>query len=279
MSLSEPPGTRPGDDVAATPLAAELAKALKVDLSTIEPAAGTGPITELDVREAVRAVAEAARTLEPAETIALARPGAAATAPLTVSAAAPAAGLVAAAERHPVAEDTDLVLHSVAATLGRHPRLNAHLVAGELRLFDQVNLGFSVLVHGVLTFPVLRGAERAGVAELSRERCRLAARARNGELQTWERAGGTFTVSDLGPLGVDTFTAAPVPAQVAILGLGRLAERPAVVAGTLTARSELPLSLTFDPRAVDGAAAARFLTDLGALLDDAELLCAGAEEA
>ncbi len=284
MSLSEPPGTPSGDDaVAATPLAVELAKALKVELRTIRPAAGSGPITELDVREAVRTIAEAARTPEPAETIVLAEQRgqpAGGTAPLlTVSATTPVGALAAAVEGDPTAELVDLVLYAVAATLGRHPELNAHLVDDEIRLFEEVNLGFSVVLDEGLVFPVLRGTGQASLAELVQERRRLAQGARSAELKPWELAGGTFTVCDLGPLGVVAFTPAPALPQVAALGVSRLEERPAVVDGALTARSELPLSLRFDSRGVDAAAAARFLHDLADLLDDAGRLGTGGEPA
>jgi pyruvate dehydrogenase E2 component (dihydrolipoamide acetyltransferase) len=113
--------------------------------------------------------------------------------------------------------------------------------------------------------PVLRDVAGLGLKQLARERAALVRRAQAGALTPEELAGGTFTLTNLGALGVDAFTPVLNPPQVAILGLGRV--RPVVGASETGARRVVWLSLTFDHRAVDGAPAARLLADIADLVE------------
>jgi pyruvate dehydrogenase E2 component (dihydrolipoyllysine-residue acetyltransferase) len=111
--------------------------------------------------------------------------------------------------------------------------------------------------------PVIRDADRRPLAEIARDRDDLAAKAQAGTLTLDELEGGTFTISNLGSFGADAFTPIVNPPQCAILGVGRIVDKPVAVAGQVEIRPMLWLSLTFDHRIVDGAPAARFLQQLG----------------
>lgn len=255
----------------ATPLAIDLARALKVDLETIQPAAGAGPITELDVREAVRALAGRARSPRVAETRALGPGTDVATTVGSLHTIRRSAG-VASSLRGPDRADesalTDIVLQRVGAGLLRAGSLNAHLVDREVRLFDEVHLGFSVVVGESLLLPVLRDVARADPSDLATERRRLAAAAAAGELRSWELEGATFSVFDAGLFEADSFEPVPIAPQVAVLGLGRIRERPAITSEGVTAHAETSLSLTYDARVAGDVIAARFLAELARALDE-----------
>ena len=156
----------------------------------------------------------------------------------------------------PAASVTDLLHLAIACTLVGHPLLNAAW-SDEVVPSEAVNLAFVVEgADGMLT-PSIIGADRRDLAGLAAERIRLTAAALAGRLRGEELLSGTFTVSNLGPLGIHRFRAMVLPPQAAILAVG--APDPA---GRLT------LTLTCDHRIVDGAPAARFLADLGARLAD-----------
>ncbi len=268
MTPSAQSGAPAGDEPAATPLAVELAKVLEVDLRTIRPAAGTGPITELDVREAVRAVADSARALDPVETVSLPRTLTQPTSQLlTLSTTTAVGAALTAVQDDKAMELFDAVVHSAASVLGRHPKLNAHLIDQELRLFEAVNLGFAVTLGDGQVFPVIRQAQQHELAELSRERRALSEKALDGDLKAWETDAATFAVADVGSLGMDILALAPIPPLVAMLAVGRLLERPALGHGGLVSRPELSLSLSVDSRVADAPTAARFLSDMGAVLE------------
>lgn len=150
----------------------------------------------------------------------------------------------------------DLVLAAAARALSRHPAVNATLEEETISRWRTVDLGMAVAVEAGLVVPVIRDAERLSLAELRAEAGRLAALAREGGLGFADLEGASFTVSNLGGLGIDSFTPIVNPPQVAILGVGRIRE------GAMT------LSLTIDHRALDGAPGAEFLADLAGVLED-----------
>jgi pyruvate dehydrogenase E2 component (dihydrolipoamide acetyltransferase) len=164
------------------------------------------------------------------------------------------------------------LLAAVARTLTRHPLLNAELVGEQVLVYEPVNLGMAVAVPDGLIVAVVRDAHRKSLAELAAEAEALAARARGGKLAYADIEGGTFTVSNLGMLGVDGGFPLPRPPEGAILLVGRCEPRPAVVDGALVIREQAWFSLTFDHRFIDGAAGAAFLKDLDDTLDQPETL-------
>jgi len=171
---------------------------------------------------------------------------------------------------------TVLVMKAVAAALGEFPRFNASLdlEAEELVLKRYVHLGVALDSERGLLVPTIRDVDRKSLAELAVELRDLAERVRAGEVTPRDMAGGTFTVSNVGPLGGTHFTPIINHPQVSILGLGRARLQP-VVRGTLddyevVPRLLLPLSLGFDHRVIDGADAARFAGRIIEMLGDVE---------
>src|SRR5690606_36847650 len=129
-----------------------------------------------------------------------------------------------------------------------------------VRRYRRVDLAFAVATDGGLIAPIVRDADRKGLAELAAEARDLAARARAGRLRPAEYQGGTFTVSNLGMFGIDELYAIVNPPQAGILGLGAAGPRPVVRDGAIVTATVMTCTLSADHRVLDGAAAARFLT-------------------
>ncbi len=165
---------------------------------------------------------------------------------------------------------TPLVLKAVAATLKKHPIFNASLdeVANEIVLKDYIHLGIAVDTEAGLIVPVLRDVDKRSVLELAKELEQLAQRARDRKVTADELKGGTFTISNQGAIGGAHFTPIVNKPEVAILGLGRGAMKPVVRDGKVEVRMMTPLGLSYDHRVIDGGAAARFIVDLVAALQD-----------
>jgi len=161
----------------------------------------------------------------------------------------------------------DLVLKATAKSLSEDRRLNASLAEGELRVWQEINIGIAVAVEDGLVVPVVRNADRKSLLEIARETRELAERARARKLTLQELEGATFTVTNLGGFGVLTFTPiVPLP-QIAILGVGMMEERPVIREGQVVPRKMMNLCLVFDHRAVDGAQAAQFLQKVKTALE------------
>jgi pyruvate dehydrogenase E2 component (dihydrolipoamide acetyltransferase) len=152
---------------------------------------------------------------------------------------------------------SDALLAVCARALRSHPTVNASFDGDALVLHDDINLGIAVAVETGLIVPVMRGADQLSLAELRGERERLTAAAEAQKLAAADLTGATFTVSNLGPLGIERFRALVVPPQAAILAVG-----------ALTGDATIALSLSCDHRVLDGAAGARFLVELVGLLED-----------
>ncbi len=162
---------------------------------------------------------------------------------------------------------TDIIVSIVSRVLRDHPRLNSSLVTGdtgspEIAEWNEVNIGVAVALDAGLVVPVIRDADRKPLQTISQELGELAESARAGRLAPDTLQGGTFTITNLGQMEVDGFTPIINPPQAAILGIGRIAKRPAVVDDVVVARSQVTLSLTFDHRIVDGAPGGAFLRDV-----------------
>jgi len=154
---------------------------------------------------------------------------------------------------------SDLVCAAVVRALGEHPGLNVSFDGDALIHHPVVNVGLAMALDDGLVVACVRDAQARSVAELAAERRRLDAAGRAGRLKPQDLMDATFTITNLGPFGVERFRALVPPPQAAILALG--AVRPALVPGSEPPRwgRALALSLTCDHRAVDGAPAARFL--------------------
>ncbi|CAJ0696250.1 dihydrolipoamide acetyltransferase family protein [Ralstonia wenshanensis] len=165
---------------------------------------------------------------------------------------------------------TAFVLRAVALALREHPRLNARLQEKEIELMPDVNIGLAVSLDEGLMVPVLRNVDTQSVADIAAESRRLAAGARAGTLSAGSYQHGTFTVTNLGMTGIDSFTPIINVPQVAILGVTRVAKRAVVKDDSIVIAPMMGLHLIFDHRAVDGYPAARFLTDLKTRLETLE---------
>lgn len=154
---------------------------------------------------------------------------------------------------------TDLMIQAVARALKRHPRLNARLTDAGIALLDEIHVGMAVALDEGLIVPVIRNADRKTLAEIGAETKVMGEKARTGQLKLEDVSGGTFTISNLGTYGVDAFTPIINLGETAILGVGRIVEKPAVHRSEITRRSMMTLSLTIDHRLIDGAPAAVFL--------------------
>jgi pyruvate dehydrogenase E2 component (dihydrolipoamide acetyltransferase) len=154
-----------------------------------------------------------------------------------------------------------LVLRACVAGLLRYPPLNSRFdaTAGEIELLGPVHLGFAAQTDRGLVVPVIKDAHARSTLEIAAELRRLAVGAREGTLQPVEMVGSTFTVSNYGAFGVDGGTAIINHPEVAILGVGRIIEKPWVFEGTVAARAVVQLSLSFDHRVMDGGDAGGFL--------------------
>jgi pyruvate dehydrogenase E2 component (dihydrolipoamide acetyltransferase) len=154
------------------------------------------------------------------------------------------------------------------ATLKEFPDFNSSLDGEELILKRYYNIGFAADTPEGLVVPVIKGADGKGLLEIARELAELSARAREGKLGLDQISGSTFTISSLGGIGGTSFTPIVNAPEVAILGVTRAATKPVWNGNEFVPRLMLPLSLSYDHRVIDGAAAARFVVHLAGVLSD-----------
>jgi len=160
------------------------------------------------------------------------------------------------------------LVKACVAALQRHPELNASLDGDQLVLKRYFHIGFAADTPSGLVVPVVKDADRKGVLEIAAEAAELARKAREGKLGPGDISGGTFSISSLGGIGGSYFTPIINAPEVAILGASRSVTKPVWDGHEFRPRLLLPLSLSYDHRVVDGAAAARFITTLAGLLAD-----------
>jgi pyruvate dehydrogenase E2 component (dihydrolipoamide acetyltransferase) len=160
------------------------------------------------------------------------------------------------------------VMKACVAALRQFPELNASLDGDALVLKRYFHLGFAADTPNGLVVPVVKDVDQKGVLQIARELSELAAKAREGKLGPADMAGGTFSISSLGGIGGTAFTPIINAPEVAILGVSRSATRPVWDGKAFQPRLLLPLSLSYDHRIIDGAAAARFTAFLAGLLGD-----------
>jgi len=157
---------------------------------------------------------------------------------------------------------TDVIVSAAAKALRAHPRLRSRLDGDALVTTERIDVGIAIALDAGLIVPVVRDAETKGLAALKDERERLEAAVRSGHAPGDAFGGAAITVSNLGTLGVDRFTAIVNPPEAAILAVGRVADRVTVVGGAPTVRPIASLTLSVDHRVADGADAARYLADV-----------------
>jgi pyruvate dehydrogenase E2 component (dihydrolipoamide acetyltransferase) len=165
---------------------------------------------------------------------------------------------------------TPLVLKAVAEMLKKHPIFNSSLdeAANGIVFKEYIHIGIAVDTEQGLIVPVLRNVDKKSILDLAKELEQLAAKARERKISAEELKGGTFTISNQGAIGGGHFTPIVNLSEVAILGLGRGAQKPIVRDGKVVVGMMTPLALSYDHRVIDGASAARFIVDLVAALQD-----------
>ena len=166
---------------------------------------------------------------------------------------------------------TDFLIAVVARTLLAHPKMNASWTGSAIRLNPSINISMAVAVAEGVVGAVIPNASKANLAEIASQRKDLSERAKSGRLRPTDIAGGTFTISNLGMFGIDSFSAIITPPQAAVLAVGRVRDRVVAVNGQPAVRPIMTITLSSDHRIVDGAQAAAFLSDLVGALEKASL--------
>ncbi len=165
---------------------------------------------------------------------------------------------------------TAVLVKLVAHALRAYPRFNAQIdmEAGEIEYQSEIAIGIAADTERGLLVPVVRNPDRKSITSLAIEIVELAKKARSGELEVSQMRGGTFSISNLGGIGGTAFTPVVVEPQVAILGVARAKTQPVHVNGRFEPRPILPLSLSYDHRAIDGADGARFVSWIKTAIED-----------
>ena len=166
----------------------------------------------------------------------------------------------------------DIFILAVSRALKRFPIMNSTLVGNEILLHNAVHMGMAVALPDGLIVPVLRNADTKGLVEIAEASRDLIRKAREGRISVDEVTNGTFTITNLSMFQVDGITPIIRPPETAILGLGRIKEKPAVYNGEIAIRSMMTLCLTFDHRVVDGAPASQFLETAARFLGQPALM-------
>ena len=269
---SAPPSTR------WSPRARNFAAARGINPTAIQGSGPKGRILEQDVRRA--ASAELKPRHHTRQVIARRmRESLASTAQYTLHASAAAAGLLAVRARLKTSADmrnvniNDLVAYCTVQALLQTPALNAEFIDGQILTHDHINLGFACDTPRGLIVPVVRRAHTLSLRDLSTRMKTLAAQAVDGTLAPDEVSGGTFTISNLGGLGIETFTPLINPPQVAILGVGAVQLKPMRSRDKVDLVDTIGLSLTCDHQVIDGAPGARFLQTVKNTIENVEAIC------
>ena len=285
-SAKREPRARRSDEtrVAASPAARRRARELNVDLSSIQGTGPRGRITTEDVESAPRSSTadERGKLIEVRamrRTIAQRmHESLQSAAQLTMEMEACMDAAVALRDtlvdqweaEGPRPTYTDLVIASVARALRDHPLINSEFRETQIFLHDEIHVGMAVALDEGLVVPVIRDADALNLRALTQESSRLSTAARDGTLTLDDVSGGTFTVTALGMLGVDSFTPILNLPQAGILGVNRIYDGVGWEGDTPVRRKMMRLSLTWDHRVLDGAPAARFLQRVCELLESAD---------
>jgi len=162
---------------------------------------------------------------------------------------------------------THMIIKAVAMALRDYPQMNSLCDGESIKISKDINIGIAVGLEDGLIVPVLKRADMMDLAQIASATEKLIAKAREKRLSEDEFTGGTFTISNLGVFDVDSFTAIINPPEVAILAVGKIRDKPAVVDGEIKIRKIMNITLSVDHRAVDGITAAKFLGKIKALLE------------
>ena len=291
--------TADGERVKASPLARRMARESGLDLSGLHGSGPGGRIVKHDVEQAqagptpstqIEGVGPAVPSLETAkgetetrelnktqQTIARRMAESKATAPhfyltieidMTKAVEARAAIKAAAKEGDPVPSFNDMVVKACAIALREFPKANGAYRDGRFELYSRVNVGVAVAAPEALVVPTVFDADRKGLRQIAAESRALAAKVRDGSITPPELSGGTFTVSNLGMYGIDSFEAVINMGQAAILSVGAIREAPAVRDGEIVPARLMKATIACDHRILYGAEGAEFLARVKTILEE-----------
>jgi pyruvate dehydrogenase E2 component (dihydrolipoamide acetyltransferase) len=162
----------------------------------------------------------------------------------------------------------DIVIKAIATALRQHPACNAWWQDDHIRYWNEVHISMAVAIEDGLITPVIRHADLKSLREIAAESHDLAERARARRLKPEEYTGGTFSVSNLGMLDIEEFTAVINPPETGILAVGRIGEHPVVYQGEVAVRRRMRLTMSCDHRVIDGATGAQFLKTVKTMLEN-----------
>ncbi len=282
--------------IKASPIARRIAAERGLDLAAIEGSGPGGRIVKADVEKAeARPAAPAAPSAAPGDvqtakgdvsvqelsrlqqTVARRMAESKATAPhfylsaeIDMSRAVEARSRMKASapEGGVVPSFNDMVVKACAIALGEHPRANGAYRDGRLELYSRINVGVAIAGQDALTVATIFDADRKGLREIATQTRELAAKVRDASITPPELSGGTFTVSNLGMYGIDSFAAVINPPQAGILAVGAINERPVVRDGEITTAHLMAVTLACDHRILYGADGAIFLARIRELLEE-----------
>ena len=292
--LQKKPAAAIAADVKATPTAKAMAAEKGLDLSSVRRTGAGGVITTEDVEAALKAApipaAESPSALTQAEEIPIVGVRRAVfrnmyaslqnQAQLTLHTEASAEGLITTRKKMNAAEGKSgrkisfnaLIIKAIASALKKHPHANASVVEDKIVVWRQIHVGLAVDLGKGLIVPKVRTADAKTVPQIQAELDGLLQAAREGTLSPDDLTNGTFTLTNLGAWDIDFFTPIVNNPESAILGVGRIVERPVKKDGQLVFEPHISLSLTIDHRIIDGAPGAAFLKTIKDMIEDPVLM-------
>ena len=289
---AEAPGAEGGRGLRASPLALRMAADAGIDIGTLKGTGPQGRIIRRDIEAALEQAKAPAAAPPPAQPIGevqeielssmrrtIARRLVQSKAPvphfyLTVDVRMERAWEAYKAlrdENYPVSLN-DVVVKATASALRRHPEMNASFAGDRVRQYTRVHIGIAVALEDGLITPVIRDADSKSLLDIAQEARELAERARARRLQPHEYTGGTFSISNLGMMGIEEFSAIINPPEAGILAVGAVREVPVVEGGEVRVGRRMKLTLSVDHRVADGAQGARFLQTLTRMLENPLLI-------
>lgn len=165
-----------------------------------------------------------------------------------------------------------ILVKMVATALRLHPKINASVEGDEIRVWQQIHIGVAMESEDALVVPVIRNPDLKSITEINQELDELITKTRQNKLLPDDLANGTFTISNLGFADIDYFTPILRPPESALLGVGRIVEKPVIKDGQIIPEARVALSLTFDHRVIDGAPGARFLKTVKEIIEEPVLM-------
>lgn len=263
---SQPVGVEREERVLASPAAKRLAREYGIDLSAVKGSGPEGRIAEEDVKLVIEAKTEISPKVK--QTIQLSGFRRVSADRLSMSfRTAPHSTIMMevdvskAAEIHEKTQIsfTAIIVNAVAKALTEHRMINSTLESDRIKVFEDINVGVAVATDSGLVVPVIRNVDGKALNDIDVTIKELTEKAKQGKLSREEVTGGTFTITNLGMYGVDFFTPIINPPEAAILGVGRIVEKPIATSGKVEVKPMATLSLSYDHRIIDGAPAGKFL--------------------